>query len=162
MEILSLPRGISLRPSNFNAEDTRLAYNLASAATPLSTQKEWPLRQSRFQVGSGERLNNFFRQLIGYGPSAYWVVEDGQRFVSTLNVHPGSFGQNHRIKLVVHPDWRGTLEQALISRALHYLYLWRKKAVTLKHPIDHVEAIETYKEFGFQQDRVLLWMKWKV
>ena len=82
--------------------------------------------------------------------------------VGTANIHPGAWGQNHCIELIVHPDWRGTLEKPLISQALYYLYTWRKRAIFIKHPADHVEAIEVYKEFGFQEDQTLLWMKLKM
>lgn len=155
-----LPPEVTLRRFKPNSEDSRLAYNLACAATPLATQKEWPLRQSRFRLGSGEQIKGFFRRLVGSGHSAHWVVQDGRRFVATVNAYPGVFGQHHRIELIVHPDWRGVLEKPLLSRALSHLFRWRKKMIAVKHPVDHQEAIETYKELGFREDQVLLWMKW--
>jgi ribosomal protein S18 acetylase RimI-like enzyme len=155
-----LPPEVTLRCFKPNSEDSRLAYNLACAATPLSTQKEWPLRQSRFRLGSGEQIKGFTRRLVGSGHSANWVVQDGRRFVATVNAYPGVFGQHHRIELIVHPDWRGVLEKPLLSRALSHLFRWRKKMIVVKHPVDHREAIETYKELGFREDQVLLWMKW--
>lgn len=161
VQIFPLPSGVQLRSRNFDSRDARLAYSLANMATPLSVQREWPLRQTRFYIGSGERINGFLRQFIGGGSSAYWVVEDGQRFVATINVHPGAFGQKHRLKLVVHPDWRGSLEKPLISRAFRYLHRWRKRSIAFKHPIHHPEAIEVYKDFGLRERQVLLWMKWE-
>lgn len=159
--VSSLPREVTLRPRKFNLEDARSAYSLASVATPLSSQREWPLRQSRFQLGSNEQINGFVRRFLGSGPSAFWVVEDGQRFIGIINVHPGTWGQSHHIELMVHPDWRGLLEKPLISRALDYLSRWRRRPISVKHPVDHVEAIEAYKEFGFHETLVLLWMKWE-
>lgn len=158
-ELSSIPKGVLLRPRKFDNADARQAYQLASTATPLTVQKEWPLRQSRFRLTNQEHLNNFFRQLVGSGPSAYWVVEHHQHFIGTVNIQPGSLGKAHQIELVIHPEWRGYLEKPLISRALNYLYSWRNKSVTVKHPVDHPEAIEAYKEFGFQETQTLLWMK---
>ncbi|MCB0155211.1 MAG: GNAT family N-acetyltransferase [Anaerolineae bacterium] len=154
-----LPTGIMLRQRNFSSADARRAYNLATAAMPLNVQKEWPLRQNNFRLSSQARISGFFRGVVGSGPPAYWIMEDGQRFVSLIDIQPGLFGQPHRIYLVVHPDWRGVLERSLISRALIYLSPWRKSKVLVKHPSDHIEAIETFKEFGFRESQTLLWLK---
>ena len=159
VEILPLPKRVLLRPRKFNTTDARQAYNLATAATSLASQKEWPLRQGQFRLSSNEHLSNFFSRLLGGGASAYWVVEDGQRFVALLNVRPGIWGQNHQIDLTVHPDWRGLLEKPLISRALHYLRPWRNRGISIKHPADHPEAIEAYKEFNLKENQTLIWMK---
>jgi GNAT superfamily N-acetyltransferase len=162
VEIYPLPRRIFLRRRNFNSQDAREAYNLAVAATSPSVQKEWPLRQSQFHLNSSEYLNNFFRWFVGGGASTFWVVEDGQRFVATLNIQPGVWGQSHQIEVMVHPEWRGLLEKALISRALNYLYTWRNRGISIKHASDHREAVDAYKEFGLLENQTLIWMKLKM
>lgn len=156
----ALPDEIIVRPHHFNSADARQAYQLASTATPMDVQKEWPLRQSRFRLDSQEQFfSNFFHRLVGSGSAAYWVVENGQSFVATLNVHPGVLGSPHHIELMVHPDWRGYLEKPLIGHALKYLQQWRNSEITVKHPSDHKEAIEAYDFFGFEHEQTLLWMK---
>ena len=162
VKIYPLPRRVFLRRRNFNSYDAREAYNLAVTATSLSVQREWPLRQSQFKLNGSEYLNNFFRWFIGGGASEFWVVEDGQRFVATLNIQPGVWGQSHQIEVMVHPEWRGLLEKPLISRALNYLYTWRSRSILIKHPADHREAIEAYKEFGLSESQTLIWMKLKM
>ncbi len=154
-----LPKEVLLRPRNYAATDTREAYNLARAATPLSVQKEWPLRQSHYRLNGSERINNLFNQIFGIGTSDFWVVEDGQRFVALVNIYPGSWGKPHKLEVTVHPDWRGILEKPLISRALNYLYNWPNKSISLRHPAFHTEAIEAYKEFGLEETQTLIWMK---
>ena len=154
-----LPTGVMLRQRNFSSMDARWAYNLASAAMSLTAQKEWPLRQNNFQLGSYTQVNIFFRRMVGNGPPAYWIMEDGQRFVSLIDIQPGLFGQPHRIYLVVHPDWRGILERPLISRALTYLTPWRRNGIVVKHPAEHQEAVEAFKTFGFKEAQTLVWMK---
>jgi GNAT superfamily N-acetyltransferase len=156
---LPLPSELKLRPRHFSALDARLAYNLARAATPESVQGEWPLRRSRFELGLNEQVTNLFHRLVGGAPAAYWVVEESQHLVGLINVLGGVFGHNHRLELIVHPDWRGQLEKPLLSRALHYLYPWRHRGVTVKHPADHPEAIAAFKEFGFHEEQTLIWMK---
>ncbi len=159
VEIAPLPKRVRLRPRNFSAHDAQEAYNLACAATPLSIQKEWPLRQRRYRLNSSEYINNFFRWWCGGGASVYWAVEDGQRFVALLDATPGGWGQTHQIDMVIHPDWRGYLEQPLISRIFNYLYSWRSRGISIKHPTHHPQAIEGYKEFGLKERQTLTWMK---
>lgn len=159
VEVAPLPRSVILRPHNFDLHDARQAHSLATVATPLAVQKEWPLRQSQFRLSRSERVSDFFRRFVGGGASAFWVVEDGLRFVATLNIRPGVWGHAHQIELVVHPDWRGYLEKPLVSRALYYLYNWRSRNIAIKHPADHAQAIEAYKDFGLQENQTLIWMK---
>lgn len=154
-----LPSGLVLRLRNSSSLDTRQAYNLAIAATPLTVQKEWPLRQTNFRLSAQTQISDFFRRLISSAPAVHWVVEDGKRFVGLINIYPGTFGRNHQINLTVHPDWQGYLERPLISRSMNYLYTWRNNGITIKHPFDHTEAVEAYKEFGFREIQTLLWLK---
>jgi hypothetical protein len=155
-----LPGEVILRPRNFDSIDARQAYQLASAAVPPEVQREWPLRQSRFRLDGQEQwLTNFFHKIIGGGSATHWVVENGHSFIATVNIQPGMLGKPHQVDLVVHPSWRSYLEKPLIGRALHYLQQWRSASITVKHPADHKEAIEVYKEFGFEESQTLIWMK---
>jgi ribosomal protein S18 acetylase RimI-like enzyme len=154
-----LPNGVRLRLRNFTTQDARDAYNLACAATPLTVQKEWPLRRRQFRLKGSERINNMFCWMTGGGVSTFWVVEDGRRFVGLVNIRPGGWGQTHKLELIVHPDWWGYLEKALISQALMYLYKWQNRSISIKHPTYHSEAIEVFKEFGLKETQTLTWMK---
>ncbi len=155
-----LPQNVTLRPRRNNNADTRQTYLLACAAVPPEVQKEWPLRQSRFRLDNQEEFfGNLLHRLTGSGPAAHWVVENGQDFIATLNIQPGTIGQAHTIELMVHPEWRGQLEKPLLSRAMDYLGHWRSHEILIKHPADHLEAIEAYKLFGFEHQQTLIWMK---
>jgi hypothetical protein len=154
-----LPQELILRPRQYNSRDTLEAYNLATASTPSIVQKEWPLYRRNFQLGSQQWLNNFFCQMVGSGPSEHWVVEDGRRFVALIDIQPGIFKQSHHLRLIVHPDWRGHLETLLVGQALDYLYAWRNKSIKFRHPSEHHEAIQAFKNFGIQEDQTLVWMK---
>ena len=157
-----LPGELNLRERQANVQDDRQAYDLAVATTPALAQKEWPVYRHSFQLSLEDQLENIFRRLMGWGASVHWVVEDSRRFVGLLDVTPGTIGQTHALRLLVHPDWRGQLEKLLVGQALEYLYPWRSRALVLRHPADHVEAIEVYKEFGFVEQQTLLWMKYEM
>ena len=159
VEVTPIPHSLILRPRNTSAYDMREAYTLASAATLPLAQREWPLRQSQFRLSGSESVTNAARSFFGIGQPIYWVVEDGQRFVGMINVIPGKWRRTHKIELIVHPDWRGYLEKPLISRALFYLRSWRNRTLSVKHPAEHTDAVEAYKELGLQEKQTLLWLK---
>ncbi len=154
-----LPGAARLRSRQANLADTRRAYELALAATPQEAQKEWPVRRSRFQLGLAEQLGNMIRRLIGGGPLAYWCVEENSRFVAAVEIYPGIIGRAHRIEMMVHPEWRGRLEKPLLNRALNFLARQGRREIRVKQPVYHPEAIEAYRELGFQEEQTLLWMK---
>ena len=156
---LPLPPALVFRPHNFDMDDAKQAYQLACAATPLSVQKEWPLRQSQFRLSSSEYVTNFFRRFKGGGPMARWVVADGHRFVATADIIPATWRNKHQITLTVHPDWRGILEKSIISRALAYLTPWKNRPIAIRHPVFHPEAVEAYKSLGLKEGQKLLWLK---
>jgi len=158
-QILPLPNSVLLRARNYNLSDTRSAYELATASTPLAVQKEWPIRQSHFRLNTNETFTNSLTWLWGGAPVARWVVEDGHRFVATVNVLPGGWRNPHQIDLTVHPDWRGELEKPLISRALNYLSQWPTQSLSIRHPAYHSEAVQAYVTLGLRQTQMLLWMK---
>ncbi len=158
-EALPLPRAVILRDRNYNLSDSRATYDLASVSTPLTVQKEWPIRQGHFRLNSNEQFTNAISWLWGSGPAAHWVVEDGHRFVATINIQPGTWRKAHQIDLTVHPDWRGVLERPLVARALSYLRTWRSQGLAVRQPTYHPEAVEAYKDFGLKETQTLIWMK---
>jgi ribosomal protein S18 acetylase RimI-like enzyme len=156
----SLPSGVILRTRQYDWRDNRQVYKLIKATTPTLVQQEWPVRQSQIWIGEYERVEDFFRWLIGNTP-AYWVAEDNRNLIAAVTIQPGLWKQPHTIELTVHPEWRGHLEKPLISRALKYLSRWKSQSVVVKHLVDHTEAITVFKEYGFQEKQALLWMKWQ-
>ncbi|MDM8528954.1 GNAT family N-acetyltransferase [Anaerolineales bacterium HSG24] len=153
-----LPNGIVLRIRRYDWYDNRQVFQLAKLSIPASVQKEWPLRQRYFFLDGYDQFKDFFRRLAGYGP-AHWVAEKEQQIIATVNICPNLFRQPHTIDLMVHPEHRNNLEEPLITRALNYLSRWNNQYVTVKHPVDHPEAIAIYKSIGFYEDQTLLWMK---
>jgi len=161
METFSLPSGLALREHSFNSKDVFQVYQLAKAATPMSAQQEWPVRQSHFWLDEQEQFLRWLGRLIG-GIQTGWLIEDGKQLAGMVNVQRGFWGEVHFIEMIVHPNWRGYLERPLLGLALRFLYRWRNNDIQIRHPVDHAEAITLYKEVGFQEEQTLLWMKRKM
>lgn len=157
---ISLPSGLVIRDHSLNSRDTSEAYALARAAVPISVQMERPLRQRHFRLGADVRFNNFWRRLVGLGEMKYLVVEqDDGSFAAMLGIHSGSWQTEHKLSLMVHPDWWGVLEQPLITRALAYLKAYPSQSISFQHPDEHQSGIDAFKAFGFIVRRTHIWMK---
>jgi ribosomal protein S18 acetylase RimI-like enzyme len=60
---------------------------------------------------------------------------------------------------MVHPDYRGQLEEMLVAKALSILQDYPERDVVITHPANHQEAIEALKLHGFIQKRTLAQMR---
>lgn len=157
---LPLPSPLTLRDHRFDGTDARRAYALARLAISARAQEHRPLRQNQFRLGVEDRIGDALRQLAGGGPGRHWVVERNDRdFVAVVDVRPGTWAGEHHVRLVVHPDFWGTLEPPLIGRALNYLARWPRRGATLEHPAEHAAGVEAFKSYGFREIRTHIWMK---
>ena len=156
-----LPSNLSLREHKLDMRDAVSAYSLARLATPASVQREKPLRQSQFRHSKTEtQFKNFWRHLVGLGKQKYWVVEQPNKtFVATLDIIPGSWRNDHKLSLLIHPDWQGILEERLLSRALNYLQSYPPYAVSIQHSEEHQTGIQACRTLGFSIQRTHIWMK---
>lgn len=155
-----LPSRVKMREHNLDTQDTISAYTLARASVPLNVQMERPLRQSQFRLGPEIRFTNFWRDLVGLGQIKHLVVEEEPgKFVATLGVLSGGWRGQHKLSLMVHPDWWGKLEKPLVSTALRYLKLVPTRPISFQHSDEHQPGIETFEAFGFTVQRTHIWMK---
>ena len=60
---------------------------------------------------------------------------------------------------MVHPDYRGQLEEMLVTKALSILADYPERAVVATHPAEHQEAIEVLKRYGFIEKRTQAQMR---
>jgi len=163
VETVPLPKGLTLREHNLDEQDAYAAYQLAKAAVPVNVQQERPLNQNMFRLGAEVSFNNFWRRIVGLGTARYWVVEETPgEFAGTLSVEPGQWNSEHKLSLMVHPDWWGELESCLISIGLTHLKSCPLRPLAFQHPDEHVPAIEAFQRFGFKIKRTHLWMKLKI
>jgi len=155
-----LPEGISLREHHLNLPDAAAAYTLARSSVPMSVQLERPLRQSQFKLGAEVYFNNFWRDLIGLAKIKHLVVEqEPGKFIATLGILSASWRGEHKLSLLVHPDWWGKLEKPLISAALAYLKLFPARPIAFQHADEHQPGIQAFEFFGFTVQRTHVWLK---
>jgi ribosomal protein S18 acetylase RimI-like enzyme len=143
----------------FRGVDGRKAYQLAQSIVPEAEQLERPIRRFQYNQGFEERLGEWSRRLVGGGPALRIAQEIRGNFDATMTAMPGTWWEENRLTLMVHPASRGAVEQDLIGHGLRYLRHWPQRVTLARHPTYHPEGIEAYKAYGFQEERTLVWMK---
>ncbi|MFB0545302.1 MAG: GNAT family N-acetyltransferase, partial [Anaerolineae bacterium] len=130
-------------------------YRLVKAATSSGAQWVNPVRVTAFNLDPGRRL---YRALADFfaGRKVYRLaVENEGRFIALLTVHVSRWESDHGLELTVHPDYRGRLEDMLVTAALTILSGYPPRAVSVNHSTDHPQVIAALKQYGFVEQRTL-------
>jgi GNAT superfamily N-acetyltransferase len=139
--------GVALR--HLSSADRHKIHELAQSITPLALQAFAPIRQDELLKTASQRLWNLF--------TGHWVhrmaVEEGNKLVAVLTVEALLFGGEHRLKMMVHPRWRGRLEEMLITKALSMLKRYPKGNIGINLLASHTEAIEALRAHGFVEKK---------
>jgi ribosomal protein S18 acetylase RimI-like enzyme len=150
-------QGFVLRGRNYS--EWRKEYKLALAAASKEAQWLNPLRAHQFMTGLDQRLSKWLSNLISGRKEHRLAVEKGDRFIATLTVQASRWRSKHSLELMVHPDYRGQLEEMLVTKALGILDSYPNRGVAISHPAEHQEAIEALKSHGFIEKRTLAQMR---
>jgi ribosomal protein S18 acetylase RimI-like enzyme len=126
---------------------------LASLVRPAGLAWNQPLRPIIFRPAIRKQLES----LLTGQMEEHWVVRANEQVAGSLIIRIG-WGDGDRLILLVHPDWRGQLEQPLLARGLRRLAP-RPWPVRIEHPAGDEPASTALREFGFQPGRTLRWMR---
>jgi ribosomal protein S18 acetylase RimI-like enzyme len=150
-------QGFTLHRRNYS--EWQKEYKLALAATSKEAQWLNPLRAPDFMVGLDQRLSRWLSNLIAGREEHRLAVEEGDRFIAILTVQASRWRGQHSLELMVHPNYRGQLEEMLVTKALGILGSYPERGVAVSHPAEHQEAIEALKLHGFIEKRTLAQMR---
>ena len=134
-------------------------YALALAATSKEAQWLNPLHTYQFMVGLDQRFSKWVGNLFTRRREHRLAVEKDDQFIATLTVQTSCWRGYHRLEFMVHPDYRGQLEEFLIAKALSILRGYPERQVVVNHPTEHRKAIEALKSCGFVEKRTLAQMR---
>jgi ribosomal protein S18 acetylase RimI-like enzyme len=150
-------KGFVLRRRSYS--EWRKEYELALTATSEGARWLKPLRANQFMVGIDQRLSHWLSNLFTGHKEHRLAVEENDRFIATLTVQACRWRGDHSLELMVHPDYRGQLEEMLVTKALSILGNYPERGVAVTHPTEHREAIEALKLHGFIEKRTLAQMR---
>jgi ribosomal protein S18 acetylase RimI-like enzyme len=155
VEPVVLP-GVLLRP--LRADEGQRIRELACAATSPGQRWESTIRERDYGLSFPRRLVEALDKLLG-GPAYHRLVAEAQgRLAGFIVVQRARWHGCHHLKMYVHPDYRGRLEEVLVSHGLALLRQAPNRPIFLKYPASHVEGEAPFKAYGFQEMRTLVWM----
>lgn len=154
----STPGG-RLRP--VRPHEWRKVYDLAGVATPRAVQRITPIRRERFEMTLERRLSEWITGALRGYQLQRWAVERGGEFVAVLTLGPGRGRGACQLDLLIHPEWRGRLEESLTAHALDVfaglrsIFPRREAATALEAELpDYLpEAIAALEQAGFTRVR---------
>lgn len=149
--------GFTLRPRDYG--EWYREYELARAVIPASEQQARPLREENFRKGVGDRVIDWLGDIFAGQRTYRLAVDAGNRFIATLTVRASWWGGKHGLEMMVHPDYRGCVEEMLVTKALALLGNYPGQGVAVKISTAHQEAIEILKRYGFVEEKTLVQMR---
>jgi predicted N-acetyltransferase YhbS len=140
-------------------------YALAALVRPEGLNWGHPLAASDFQPGPRRWMDNFFagryeEQWVAPDPLPRSPGASPTALAGSLSIQVGG-GEGDRLTLLVHPAYAGQLEAPLLTRGLRRLGR-RPWSVRLDYPTDADEVTPVLQQLGFQNRRVLRWMRLKL
>jgi ribosomal protein S18 acetylase RimI-like enzyme len=151
--ILDAP-GYEIR--RWSPADGQAMYRLARHAIPDTEQWIRPVRAEEYRLDWLLRLGRWISDLAA-GRRSYRLtaLRDGN-LVAMMVMTAVSRGDYHRLVLLVHPNHRGNVEAALLSRALYVLAPAPPRPVRIAASVGHEATLKTLRDYGFKERRTLL------
>jgi hypothetical protein len=70
-----------------------------------------------------------------------------------------NLGDAHRLVLLVHPNHRGNVEAAIVSRALYMLASAPQRPVKIAASVEAESTLKALRDYGFKEQRTLLTLR---
>ncbi len=152
----SVGRPQALRPAK--ARDGELLYRLAMAADGPGARWLRPLRRSQFVPSPDERFLRWLEGLFTGERHSYWLLRAQRDPVAGAVVHR-RWGKPWRVKVWVHPDRRGEVEDVLAADITRLLAAGRCRVAYTSLPACEGHAAKAMLAHGFKKIRTLILMK---
>jgi ribosomal protein S18 acetylase RimI-like enzyme len=139
--------------------DWQAVYDLARHAIPATEQWIRPVRAEEYRLDWLLRLGRWISDLAA-GRRSYRLtaLKDG-KLVATMVVTAVSRRDVHRLVLLVHPNHRGKVEAALLSRALYMLASAPPRPVRIAASVEDEATLKVLRDYGFKEQRTLLTLR---
>jgi ribosomal protein S18 acetylase RimI-like enzyme len=149
--------GYLLRP--WKPADGQAVYELARHVTPLAQQWIRPVRAEEYRLDWLSRLVKAISDLVAGRRVYRLTVLKEERLVAMMAVSASFRGEEHSLRLWVHPNHMGQVEAALVSRALHMLAAIPSRPVRVTVDKEHGAALKVLRDYGFKEGRTLLTLR---
>jgi ribosomal protein S18 acetylase RimI-like enzyme len=140
--------------------DGEATYELAKLVTAPELQWLRPIQVGEYRPAWWDYLGQRLADLLAGRRTYRLSILKDERLVASMSATASFRRGEHRLALLVHPNHRGQVEAALVSRALHILSAMPSRPVRITVDQDHATLPQVLSEYGFQRQRTLLTL-WK-
>ncbi len=136
-------------------QEWRELYQLAEDAFSAEAKEIVPVREDDYRLNFAQRLMTSIGDLLK-GQRVYRLAaQRDDRFLAVLTLRTGGTLASHSLAMMVHPDHRGEVEEALLTEALSTLdaYPSRRLLATI-HP-SYEEVLDVFRRYGFVEEQTL-------
>jgi ribosomal protein S18 acetylase RimI-like enzyme len=151
--VLDAP-GYRIRP--WKPADGGAAHTLARQAVPQTQQWLRPVRADAYRLDWLTRLARWITNL-SHGRRVYHLTAfQGGRMVALMSVTVAFRHGTHNLALLIHPDHKGHVEGAMLSRGIHMLMA--APLASVRATVDQAaeDTLELLRDYSFREQRRLL------
>jgi len=134
-------------------------YELARLVTPSPLQWIRPLQADRYQLGWWSRLGQQVANALKRQRVYRLAALKEERLAAIMTVTAALQQGAHHLEMLVHPEHRGQVESALVTRALYMLSAVPSRPVRATVFADHNAALTALHDSGFEELRTLLTLR---
>lgn len=134
---------------SLRSSDARALSDLIRTATPENVQRYRPTRNV-FEVSWDEQLAESVGDFLIGQATRRWVLERDGKLAAVMCARRQRLLSHHQIALLVHPDFRGRVEDELVAAALDELARFPKREIRAEGESTHSELIAELERQGFQ------------
>jgi len=145
--------------SPYRPHQWRQVQELARGTVPAKWRWLEPVRVADFRLGLDRRLAAWWAGLTAGRKTWRLAAQRGERIVAAMTVKIAGRRGDHALTLHVHPDYRGKIEEMLVTEALSRLWPHRVRPTVVSLPISYAEVVAVLKRYGFVEQRVLTLMR---
>jgi hypothetical protein len=146
--------GYNLRA--WQPSDGQATLRLAKRSVPVVLQWLRPLKAAEYQPDWLNRLGQRLGDLLAGRRSLRLCTQHEGEVVGSMTVTAALRSGNHKLEMLIHPDHAGSVEPALISRALHVLASAPPKPIGITIFKEPDASLKVLRDYGFEVRRTLL------
>jgi len=153
--------GVSLAPSGeyeieaVKSQEWRRLYQLAEDARSPEAKEILPVREKDYRSSFAQRVVASIGDLLR-GQEVYrWAAQRDDRFLALLTVRTGGAFATHSLGMMVHPGYRGKVEEMLLTRALVTLDTYPSRPLLATIQPSYEEVVDIFRRYGFAEQQTL-------
>ena len=137
------------------ADEWRKVYQLTQDTLSPGAREITPVKEEDHRLNFAQRLVSSIGNLLKGRMVHRWAAVRDDRFVGLIAVHTGGLLLPHSLTMMVHPDYRGKVEETLLAKALLTLGTYPPRPLSATIQPSYEEIVDLFRRCGFVEQETL-------